>query len=78
MLKGSEIKGGMKAPKPEGYLPKPHSAEDELVPVNFRVPASLKAEFDEALGKMGFNQTDFFRGQMKWLADLARSKKKLR
>jgi hypothetical protein len=65
----------MKAPKPEEYLPKPHSAEDDLVPVNFRVPSGLKSEFEEALKKMGFNQTDFFRGQMKWLIDHARSKK---
>lgn len=39
------------------------------------VPAKLKADFEKALKKMGFNRTDFFRGQMRWLVDYSKEEK---
>lgn len=65
----------MKSAKPEDYLPKKQSPDDELVPMSLRVPAGLKADFEKALKKMGFNQTDFFRGQMQWLIDYSKNEK---
>lgn len=65
----------MKNIKPENYLPQKSDQGDELVPISLRVPAKLKAEFDKALKKMEFNQTDFLRGQMQWLVDYAKASK---
>ena len=65
----------MKSVKPEDYLPEKQSPGDELVPMSLRVPSKLKAEFEKALKKMGFNQTDFFRGQMQWLVDYSKTEK---
>lgn len=65
----------MKSVKPEDYLPQKQSPGDELVPMSLRVPSKLKAEFEKALKKMGFNQTDFFRGQMQWLVDYSKADK---
>lgn len=62
----------MKSVKPEDYLPEKQSPGDELVPMSLRVPSKLKADFEKALKKMGFNQTDFFRGQMQWLVDYSK------
>ncbi len=65
----------MKNIKPEDYLPKKHGEADQLVPISLRVPSKLKAEFEKALKKMDFNQTDFFRGQMQWLVDYTKASK---
>ncbi|MBK8201800.1 MAG: hypothetical protein IPK68_05620 [Bdellovibrionales bacterium] len=61
--------------KPEDYLPQKQSESDALVPISLRVPSKLKAEFEKALKKMEFNQTDFLRGQMQWLVDYAKASK---
>lgn len=65
----------MKSIKPENYLPQKHTEGNELVPISLRVPAKLKAEFEKALKKMEFNQTDFLRGQMQWLVDYSKANK---
>ncbi len=65
----------MKSIRPEDYLPQKNDQGDELVPISLRVPAKLKTEFDKALKKMEFNQTDFLRGQMQWLVDYAKTNK---
>ena len=76
-MKTNELNHGdaMKNVKPEDYLPQKQSPGDELVPLSLRVPAKLKADFEKALKTMGFNQTDFFRGQMQWLIDYSKTKK---
>ncbi len=76
-MKADELSQGdaMKNIKPEDYLPQKQSPGDELVPLGLRVPAKLKADFERALKTMGFNQTDFFRGQMQWLIDYSKTKK---
>ncbi len=65
----------MKNIKPEDYLPKRQGDVDQLVPISLRVPSRLKNEFEKALNKMEFNQTDFFRGQMQWLVDYTKANK---
>ena len=76
-MKSSTLEQGnvMKGVKPEDYLPPKQSPGDELVPMSLRVPSKLKAEFEKALKKMGFNQTDFFRGQMQWIVDYSKGEK---
>ena len=59
----------MQKPDPKNYLP---NDEKDVAGVTFRIPASLKEQFDKALSEKGFSQTKFFEGQMKWLIDLVK------